>query len=71
MSIPIISYFSGGGFLDLGFELENQMCIRDRLKDNLHLSPNMYPVAVISLGYVKQPPEKSSKRKDIIEIRCV
>ena len=23
MSIPIISYFSGGGFLDLGFELEN------------------------------------------------
>lgn len=23
MSIPVISYFSGGGFLDLGFELEN------------------------------------------------
>lgn len=23
MSIPIISYFSGGGFLDLGFELED------------------------------------------------
>lgn len=40
----------------------------DMLKDNLHLSPNMYPVAIISLGYVKQPPEKSSKRKDIIEI---
>ena len=40
----------------------------DILKDNLHLSPNMYPVAIISLGYVKQPPEKSSKRKDITEI---
>ena len=40
----------------------------DMLKDNLHLSSNMYPVAIISLGYVKQPPEKSSKRKDIIEI---
>ena len=22
MKIPILSYFSGGGFLDLGFELE-------------------------------------------------
>ena len=43
----------------------------DILKDNLHLSPNMYPVAIISLGYVKQPPEKSSKRKDITEIASI
>ena len=38
------------------------------LQDTLHLSPNEYPVAIISLGYVKQQPEKSSQRKDITEI---
>lgn len=26
----------------------------DTLKENLHLSPNEYPVAIISLGYVKK-----------------
>lgn len=40
----------------------------DMLKKNLNLSPNEYPVAIISLGYVKQLPEKSSQRKDIAEI---
>lgn len=40
----------------------------DTLKENLHLSPNEYPVAIISLGYVKKLPEKSSQRKDITEI---
>lgn len=40
----------------------------DMLKVNLHLSLNMHPVAIITLGYVKQLPEKSSKRKGISEI---
>lgn len=40
----------------------------DILKKNLHLTPNEYPVTIISLGYVKQLPEKSSQRKDITEI---
>lgn len=40
----------------------------DILKQNLHLSPTQYPVAIVSLGYVKQLPEKSSPRKDLTEI---
>ncbi|WP_321480074.1 nitroreductase family protein [uncultured Bacteroides sp.] len=40
----------------------------DMLKNNLHLAANMYPVAIISLGYVKQAPEKPSQRKAITEI---
>ena len=40
----------------------------DILKQALHLSPNQYPVAIVSLGYVKQSPEKHSPRKEISEI---
>lgn len=38
------------------------------LKQALRLSPNQSPVAIISLGYVKQSPEKHSPRKEISEI---
>lgn len=38
------------------------------LKQTLNLSPNQHPVAIVSLGYVKQSPEKSSPRKEISEI---
>ena len=40
----------------------------DIFRLNFPLPPNEYPVAIISLGYVKNIPESSSKRKEITEI---
>lgn len=40
----------------------------DIFRLNFPLPPNEYPVAIISLGYVKKIPESSSKRKEITEI---
>ncbi|WP_455640514.1 nitroreductase family protein [Parabacteroides sp.] len=40
----------------------------DLFKSNFPLSPDEYPVAIISLGYIKEQPERSSTRKEMDEV---
>lgn len=40
----------------------------DLLRANFQMSPELYPVAIISLGYIKEQPEHFSTRKEMTEI---
>ena len=40
----------------------------DLFKSNFQLSPGEYPVAILSLGYIKEKPEHLSKRKEKSDI---
>ena len=40
----------------------------ERLQTELQLSPNIYSVSIISLGYIKELPNQTSSRKEVNEI---